>query len=66
VIEYDHPFKLLTQKDSDTEITSEGFFALMIKAYSEEEQKWLFNAAKNQYFKIPESTEFDTITEQTE
>ena len=43
VIEYDHPFKLLTQKDSDTEITSEGFFALMIKAYSEEEQKWLFN-----------------------
>lgn len=66
LVEYDHPFKLLTQKDTDTEITSKGSFAQMVQAYSEEEQKWLFNVAKNQYFKIPETTEFDTITEQTE
>jgi ATP-binding cassette subfamily C (CFTR/MRP) protein 4 len=50
--EFDHPFKLLTMKDSDTEITNDGYFAKMVKAYSEEEQLWLFNVAKNQYFKL--------------
>ncbi len=35
--EYDHPFKLLTEKDSDMQITSDGAFAKMVKAYSEEE-----------------------------
>ena len=62
VAEYDHPFKLLTQKDTDYEITSDGHFAKMIKAYSEEEQRWLFNVAKTQYFKLA-SVEFDTVTE---
>lgn len=52
LVEYDHPFKLLTLKDTDTEITSDGAFGKMVKAYSEDEQKWLFNVAKNQYFKI--------------
>jgi len=51
VAEYDHPFKLLTLKDTDTEITSEGYFAKMVKAYAEDEQKWLFTIAKNHYFK---------------
>ena len=36
--EYDHPFKLLTQKDTDLEITNvDGHFSKMIKAYSEDE-----------------------------
>lgn len=62
VAEYDHPFKLLTLKDTDTEITSDGHFAKMVKAYSDEEQKWLFNVAKTQYFKLS-NVEFDTVTE---
>lgn len=43
LVEYDHPFKLLTLKETDTEITSDGPFAKMVKAYSEDEQIWLFN-----------------------
>ncbi|CDW74186.1 multidrug resistance-associated protein 4 [Stylonychia lemnae] len=62
VAEYDHPFKLMTQKDTDTEITSEGNFAKMVKAYGEEEQRWLFNVAKNHYFKVSDVA-FDTQTE---
>ena len=30
LVEYDHPFKLLTQKDTDNEITSQGSFAKMV------------------------------------
>lgn len=61
--EYDHPFKLLALKDTDTEITSDGSFAKMVKAYGEEEQIWLFNAAKNSYFKTPTDISYDTVTE---
>lgn len=64
LVEYDHPFKLLALKDADTEITSDGAFAKMVKAYSDEEQRWLFNAAKNSYFKISEIA-FDTATEES-
>jgi hypothetical protein len=34
----------------------------MVRAYSEDEQRWLFNVAKTQYFKLA-SVEFDTVTE---
>lgn len=37
VAEYDHPFKLLALNESDTEITCDGIFAKMVKAYSEDE-----------------------------
>jgi ATP-binding cassette, subfamily C (CFTR/MRP), member 4 len=30
--EYDHPFKLLTNEDTDNEITRDGFFAKMVRA----------------------------------
>jgi len=31
-IEFDHPFKLLSSSDSDTEITSTSHFAAMVRA----------------------------------
>lgn len=41
-VEFDHPFKLLTENDSDTSITkkdsngNDGYFAKMVKATGEE------------------------------
>jgi hypothetical protein len=36
----------------------------MVKAYGEEEQRWLFNIAKNHYFKVSDVA-FDTQTEES-
>mgnify|MGYP006124852783 CR=1 FL=1 len=44
--EYDHPFKLLANDESDTSITSEGYFAKMLKATGEETAQTLFEIAK--------------------
>ena len=47
--EYDHPFKLLTNSDSDTHITKTGHFAKMVKATGGETEKMLFEIAKEKY-----------------
>lgn len=47
--EYDHPFKLLTQSDDDTEITSDGFFAKMVEATGTHSAKQLFDIARTQF-----------------
>ena len=51
--EYDHPFKLLAQNDSDTEITKKnkdqddlGFFAKMVKAMGNQPSEQMFDIAK--------------------
>ena len=35
-VEFDHPFKLLTQADDDQEINNDTFFAKMVRATGEE------------------------------
>ena len=45
--EFDHPFKLLTLNDSDTEITNkDGYFSKMIFATGDETARSLFEIAK--------------------
>ena len=50
-MEFDHPFKLLTNDEQDSEITktnedgSEGYFAKMVKATGDETAKQLFEIA---------------------
>ena len=50
--EFDHPFKLLTNDDADTEITktnedgTDGHFAKMLKAGGSESSQVLFDIAK--------------------
>lgn len=56
LVEYDHPFKLLTQKDTDYYITSNGAFAEMVKAYNEDEQMQLFKVAQSMYLKEQAAT----------
>ena len=58
--EFDHPFKLLVNNDSDTSITKTnsngeiGHFAKMVTATGEETSAQLFNIAKTMYFKTKE------------
>ena len=48
--EFDHPFKLLTNNDTDNEITkSDGYFAKMVKATGDETANMLFDIAKSKY-----------------
>jgi ABC-type multidrug transport system fused ATPase/permease subunit len=48
--EYDHPFKLLALKDSDSGITNkDGRFAKMVLAGGEETAQRLFEMAKQKY-----------------
>ena len=53
--EFDHPFKLLTNNDTDTTITKtnddgeEGSFARMVKATGEDTSQQLFNIAQAHY-----------------
>lgn len=48
--EYDHPFKLLCENpDTDTQITKEGVFSHLVKATGEENEKGLFNIARQKY-----------------
>ena len=47
--EYDHPFKLLTNEDTDSEITRDGFFAKMVRATGDETAVQLFDIAKQCY-----------------
>jgi len=53
--EFDHPFKLLAEQDSDTSITkldengNLGVFAKMVKATGEEPGQQLFDIAKQKY-----------------
>lgn len=48
--EFDHPFKLLVNDDSDTEITSNSLFAQMILATGPESASSLFKIAQAKYF----------------
>jgi hypothetical protein len=53
--EFDHPFKLLAEQDSDTSITkldengNLGVFAKMVKATGEDPGQQLFDIAKQKY-----------------
>ena len=47
--EFDHPYRLLTENVGDTSITSDGFFAQMVKATGEETSSSLFQIAKDKY-----------------
>jgi len=48
-MEFDHPFKLLTNDDEDQSITNEGYFSKMVKATGEETSNSLFNIAQEKY-----------------
>ena len=43
--EFDHPYKLLVNEDSDTSITNDGFFSRMVRATGEETAQGLFEIA---------------------
>ena len=51
-VEFNHPFKLLTENDTDTSITkkdadgNDGYFAKMVKATGEETAQSLFQIAQ--------------------
>ena len=48
--EFDHPFKLLTENDSDSSITkADGHFAKMVLATGDETAKSLFEIALQKY-----------------
>jgi ATP-binding cassette subfamily C (CFTR/MRP) protein 4 len=47
--EFDHPFKLLTNDDSDISITRAGFFAKMVNATGQDSARQLFDIARTQY-----------------
>lgn len=48
--EFDHPFKLLTNEDSDETVTrTEGYFAKMVQATGEETSAQLFKVAKQKF-----------------
>lgn len=47
--EYNHPFQLLVKDVSDTEITSDGIFAQMVKATGEESSRSLFQIARQKF-----------------
>lgn len=55
--EFDHPFKLLAENESDTTITkvdedgNEGVFAKMVKATGEEPGKQLFDIARQKFMR---------------
>ena len=52
VLEYDHPFKLLSFDEQDTQITrTEGDFAQMVAATGKDSAKGLFNVAKESFLK---------------
>ena len=52
VVEYNHPFKLLTREDSDLSITRrDGYFGKMILANGEESAMHLFKVARDNYLR---------------
>ena len=48
-VEFDHPFKLLVKSDTDTSITSDGFFAKMLQASDSQTANSLFQIARQNY-----------------
>ena len=48
--EFDHPYNLLVESHGDTEITSDGYFAQMVKATGEESAVSLFKITKDKYY----------------